>query len=232
MNPEVKSRWLAWTAPFEGRYGIIYADKDGGATTGEGNLLPDVASALRLPWKRKVDNSLAARDQVTAEWNRVHGNMRLAKAGAEEAKRESTIYISSADIDLLVLDRLTANDAIFARHIPTWSAWPWQAQMVRHSIGWAEGPSSPYPKFEAAVARRDWMTAIKECEIPGEATNRGLIPRNKADRELLLSLASGQQAPLPSAPPALPPAAAPSPTHGRWDWLEAFVAWLLRKKPQ
>ena len=202
MNPEVRSRWIAWSAQFEGRVAWMYLDqhkdKNGNldplVTTGVGNLIDASPQAdpwrpaLPLPWR--LSGSPATPDMIRAEWQKVKADKSLATKGWQAAGRVTALRLSESAIDDLVLARLEANDAIFARRIPTWSTWPYKAQMVRHSIGWACGPNEPYPKFEAAVAARAWAVAIEECYIP-DKNNPGVVPRNAADRALLRELQAG-----------------------------------------
>ena len=236
MNPEVARRWHAWSEQLEGRIRWMYLDIKGLVTTGVGNLIDPVEYALPLPWMVSATGQRATEAQIRAEWQHMKANPDLARRGARAAGEVATLSLTDAAVDALVLAKLEENDAVYARRILGWQAWPWQAQMVRHSIGWACGPHAGYPRFEAAVARGDWKTAITECLIPGEATNRGLIARNAAQRALLKELQNAAPAPAPGAPvpgpspgtvaaPATAGAAPPAPRSG--SWLEGIVA-LLR----
>lgn len=246
MKPEVRSRWIAWSAAFEGRVPAMYLDQKGLVTCAVGNLIDTGAGissdGIALPWLTKSGNVPATPEMIQAEFRRVKARQDLKDAGLGSRLAITTLYLDNAAIDALVLRKLDANDAYFRRHIPTWESWPYQAQMVRHSIAWACGEGEPYPKFEAACARADWTTAITECLIAGEATNRGLIARNAAQRELLAELKSTNAAPAPSgrgSPAAAPSPVAPGPAPEmeraapagkeslRTGWLEGLIARLL-----
>ena len=231
MNPEVERRWIAWSEQLEGRIRWMYLDIKGLVTTGVGNLIDPVEAALRLPWLVAATGKPATEAQIRAEWAHMKAQTDLAKRGARAAGEMATLALTNAAVDGLVLAKLAANDAVFAGRIPGWRDWRWQAQMVRHSIGWACGPHYAYPKFEAAVARGDWATAITESLIPGESTNRGLIARNAAQRALLKELQNAAPAERPRVPPSSPLPAAPGPApspaaRAAPGWLEGLVAFL------
>lgn len=239
MNPEVKRRWIAWSSAFEGRIAWMYLDVRGLVTTGVGNLIDPVEYALTLPWRRRSDGRTASQAEIGAEWGHMKAQTRLAKDGAVAAGHIATLELSASAIDAMVLAKLDSNDRVLREQFSDWDRLPWQAQMAIHSMAWAMGPRFGYPHFRDAIRRRDWITAATECTI-GEAGNPGVIARNKANRELLIQ-AAGQQAPAQSVPPGPAvraptpaqdsPASPAAPARGRWDWLEAFVAWLFRKKP-
>jgi len=235
MNPEVARRWHAWSEPLEGRIRWMYLDIKGLVTTGVGNLIDPVEYALPLPWMVSATGQRATEAQIRAEWQHMKANPDLARRGARAAGEVATLSLTDAAVDALVVAKLEENDAVYARRIPGWQAWPWQAQMVRHSIGWACGPHAGYPRFEAAVAAGDWKTAITECLIPGEGTNRGLIARNAAQRALLKELQNAAPAPSPgiAPPPPSPAGAGPAPERARAapearPWWRALLDLLAR----
>lgn len=233
MTPELKARWVAFNAPFEGRVRWMYLDIKGLVTTGVGNLIDPVEYALALPWKRGGER--VGPSVIRDEWERVKGDTRLAQAGYIAAGTVTTLRLDDPDIDALVLAKLGANHAVLQRRFPEIDAWPLEAQMAVHSMAWAMGPGFPrtWPRFSAACDVRNWASAAAECWIPDDK-NPGLHPRNVKNRELLKAASNAAPAPTGRGSPADPPPSAvagPAPSQGRaapqQGWLEALIARLL-----
>lgn len=239
MNQDVRSRWLQWSSQFEGRVYCMYQDIRGLVTTGVGNLIDPVEYALVLPWQ-KPDGQTASQDEIAAEWRKVKADASLAQRGYHAAEQVTKLRLSGPAVDALVLGKLEANDKVLAARFAGWGSMPWQAQMVTHSLAWAMGPAFNFPKYKAALERADWPTAAAESYIP-DANNPGLVPRNAADKALLLSLAGAPQAPpvrpqpveqAPASP--TPPPTVPAPTaqpRGFWNTLAAMVMrWFSKRE--
>ena len=92
-----------------------------------------------------------------------------------------------------------------ARRFPDLPTWPASAQLAVLSLAWACGPGFRFPKTEAAIRTQDWATAAEEGVI-NSVGNPGVIPRNKANRQLFLAAAhvvaiGGDRSVLLMAPP-------------------------------
>lgn len=192
MRPSVATIFPAFTERFEGSVNCLYLDVKGLVTTGRGDLVDPVSLALSLPW-RHLNGALASSAEVVAEWSRIKAATWLAREGWRSAKAMSTLFLTPSAIDALTLEKLRENDAALAARIAGWEDLPADAQLAVHSMCWADGVHGvldKFPKFEAALARRDYMTCANECHLDAIG-NPGLIPRNAANDALFVSAAHG-----------------------------------------
>lgn len=193
LHPSVRAAFAGFTEPLEGRVRWIYLDILGLPTTGRGNLLRSVESALVLPWLRE-DGTPATHDEIRAEWQRVKDAAWLAEAGHMAAERLCKLHLSDEAVDRLTVARLSDNAQAFARGMPGFADWPAAAQLGAMSMCWAAGTDGVlrgFPRCCAAMARRDFAGAAAECTLR-EAGNAGLVPRNAANRNLFLAAAYQQ----------------------------------------
>lgn len=234
VDPIVREKFMSFSVPKEGRMDCMYLDVKGYVTCGVGNLLENTSEdrpvpvVFTLPWKRRLDNQPATRAEIEAEWYRVNVRTDLADASSARRRAITTLYLTDAAIDALVFAKLEANDATLKRQFPGMAAWPWQAQLALHSMSWARGENGyerEYPKLTSALRRRAFATAAAECRIAGEATNKGLIPRNEANKQLFLDAAASPVARAGADPRAATPVSAPG-SRGSGSWFDALIRWL------
>ena len=88
----------------------------------------------------------------------------------------------------LTLAKLRANDAILSARFAGWETLPAAVQLAVHSMAWACGPAFRFPRFEAALAARDYATCAVECHLDTTG-NPGLAPRNAAQVALFTAAA-------------------------------------------
>lgn len=157
----------------------MYLDVKGLVTCGVGNLLPTAEAAMHLAW-RHPDGSLALPSEVKREWQLV-SNLQPGW-GPQYYRDRTTLRLTDADVDELVLRQLLTNGAWCSRHWPDWESWPADAQMGALSRAWAAGVGlEHWPKFDAACNARDWLTAGEESQLRTDG-NPGVVPRNAAQR--------------------------------------------------
>lgn len=206
MQQAVVNAWCPFNRALEGWVSWMYLDVKGLVTTGMGNLIDPIDTALALPWS-DGNGQPASQDDIAAEWSRVKADTRLASAGAMAAGRPTQLRLADEDIEALVLAKLDSNVVILSRQhgFAEFENWPADAQLAALSMAWAMGPAFPekYPHFSAATAAGDFKTAAAECEMDASA-NAGLVRRNDANREaFLLAVTAADPAVLLSAvPPA------------------------------
>lgn len=193
IHPDVVAGWRAFSEPLEGRYSYLYRDVRGLVTTGVGNLCDPVGLAISLPWQHP-DGTPATADEIAADWHRVKalpaGMVAWRYAGSRP------LVLSDEAIDSLVTSTLNANARILAAFFPDFATFPPPAQQALLSLAWAcgagserPGVTSPeWPRLQAAVRRRAWLEAADQCAIRS-TRNAGVVPRNKANRALLLQAA-------------------------------------------
>lgn len=177
MKASVLAAFPSFSTKFEGRLPYMYTDVKGLVTTGIGNLIDPLPSALVLPWKH-ADGSGASRDEITSEWQTIKN----AWPGIQSAATRSivTLHLDPSDIDWLVAEKAKANEAYLRSRFPDFDYWPADAQLALHSMAWAMGPAFKFPKFEAAAQKQEFATAAIESHM-NAAGNAGLVPRNAAN---------------------------------------------------
>lgn len=178
MYPRVRAAWRPWNKPFEGVIYWMYLDTHNPplVTTGMGNMIDPVSLALGLPWTIGDSGIYATQEQIEAEWRTVRADTALSRAGAIAARRVTKLRLSDAAIDVLIGQRLDANEAELKTH-PSFAAlddWPADAQLGIFSMAWAMGPDfsgtalhQKWPSFSAACAKQDWIAASRDDQMKG-----------------------------------------------------------------
>ncbi len=183
MDDRVRAGWQAWNEPFEGKVLTFYNDIKNLTTIGVGNLCNTVGEACALGMERIADGAPATRDEIAADWHRVHDDPTFGHLGWTAAARGATVRLTTAGLTSLVMGRLKQMAGTLVQRFPEFESWPWQAQQATLSMSWAAGPSFYAPLFSAAVRAWDWATAAKQCHFD-DTHNPGLRPRNAANRAL------------------------------------------------
>jgi GH24 family phage-related lysozyme (muramidase) len=172
---------MRFTEPLEGRVHWMYLDVLGLVTTGIGNLVDPVYAALRLPWKRP-DGNLASVAEVRGDWERLKARQDLRKLHFKYAAGITTVRLTDADIENLVIGKLLENERYMLKALPDWDEFPADAQLGISSMAWAVGPgfTAKFGNFTRAANKQDWIGGKASCAIRTEG-NPGVIPRNKAN---------------------------------------------------
>lgn len=194
MNPDARDTFQAFSLRFEGLTDWMYLDILGLVTIGVGNLIDPLSTAFAFDYVR-TDGSPASHADVSAAWTLVKSRTDLKLRGGGAFKYLTTVRATRASIDRVFYAKLDANEAVVRRdYLPSFDALPSEAQTVIMSMAWAAGAHifALFPKFLAAVRAGDWSTAADECRLDDRG-NRGLTPRNEANRRLLESLVTGGQ---------------------------------------
>jgi GH24 family phage-related lysozyme (muramidase) len=192
MQDSVRAAWCDFNRSLEGWISWMYLDVKGLVTTGMGNLIDPMATALGLPWVDGAGNP-AGQNDIAAEWQAVKNNHALAHQGAQAARAVTQLRLSDADIQVLVLDKLDHNERILKANpaFANFDAWPADAQLGLLSMAWAMGPGfgPGFPHFSQAVSAGDFATAAADCQMNATG-NPGLVRRNAANRQAFLYAAT------------------------------------------
>ena len=190
MYQSVADAFVAFSTPFEGRVNHMYLDIKGLVTTGIGNLIDPVDSALGVEFVRNDDGAAASSDEIRSEWQGLKDDKdALAVAGWRACRPPRTqLTITDAAIDQLVSAKLFQFESTLRATTPQFAGlddWPADAQLGVLSMSWAMGPAfgQTWPNFRAAVEAGDWRGAAANCRM-NEAGNPGLRPRNDANQQL------------------------------------------------
>lgn len=179
------------TVAFEGGYiNWMFPDVKGLVSTGFGLLLDPVAMASSLPWRRS-DGSIASRDEIVADFDRVKNFPNAARLGHKSVEHVAQLRLNPEDMDAAVLAKVRNNETILRVLFPEYDDWCADAQLGVMSMAWACGPAlnRGWPKLTKALREKDYLTAAVECFMPEEATIGGLRPRNRANRILFRNAA-------------------------------------------
>jgi hypothetical protein len=190
MYPSVRAAILPAFKKLEGYLPFMYLDVKGLVTTGMGNLIDPVGTALNLPWKH-TDGSLAAPEEISSAWNTVKSRTDLKMRGGGAFAGLTNIHLDDDGIQQLIDGKLDANESLLMNRFPGYSAWPADAQLALHSMAWAMGPAFNFPKFQAAVNQLvpDFDTCAVESHM-NDAGNPGLTPRNAMNYQLFKNAAN------------------------------------------
>lgn len=189
MSPSVRDMFMKITSAWEGRIGdhvaggsCMYLDVKGLVTTDIGVLIDPVQYALELPWRR-LDGTLAEKQEVAVEWAMLKKDKTAAKAGWRRAAKITKLRLRREDVDALVLTKLDNNMSVLRMKYPGIDAWPQDAILATLSMSWALGPrfGARWPKLDAALYREQFDVAALECFMR-EDDNPGVAPRNAANR--------------------------------------------------
>ena len=192
MQNSVRDAWCTFNRSLEGWISWMYLDVRALVTTGMGNLIDPMATALGLPWV-DADGVPATPAAIAAEWQATKANLALAHQGAQAAGQVTALRLGDADITALVLAKLDQNAATLKSYpaFATFEDWPADAQLGLLSMAWAMGPGfgPTFPHFSQAISAGDFTTAAGDCEMNASA-NPGLVRRNAANRQAFLYAAS------------------------------------------
>jgi len=206
MWSSVLTAFPVYTDSFEGWLDFMYLDVEGYVTTGRGDLIDPVSTALRLPWVDEVSGQSCDVATIEAAWQKVKADTALERAGGGAFKSLTTLRLSKQAVDDLSFGRLAEMESILKTRFPSWDSLPADAQLGVISISWACGPDFKFPHFEAALKAGNFATYIdgplddegnptrtlapgccaSECPISTKG-NPGVKPRNAADVKLFES---------------------------------------------
>ena len=177
-HPSVASSFARLQVALEGYCSYMYCDVKGKVTTGEGNLIDDIASACALTW-RNPDGSLATSDAVTAAWHAVKSApASMWPHGGAAYATLTTIRLDDATITALINARLAIDEAVLVKRLPNYPTLPADAQMGILSIAWAAGPACAAPHLFNAL---DSLTPDFGVAAYESSDNfRDLTPERKA----------------------------------------------------
>jgi GH24 family phage-related lysozyme (muramidase) len=193
--PSIPGTALARTKQFEGSVNHMYLDSVGAVTIGVGRMLPDSAAAAELDLVRNGDDAPAGAQEKIDEFATVLGKTRGKLASYY--KQYTTLHLIEATIDALLTEDLTRFVGRLAARLPEYDSYPVSVQEALLDMVFNLGETGlmdKFPKFIAAIQRKDWKAAADQCNRVGIAGSR-----NDETRRLLTS-------PIAAPGPALAPA--------------------------
>ncbi len=184
MKPSVEAGFVGFSAPLEGVIRWMYLDVKGLVTVGIGNLIDPVSLAFDVPFVWS-DGRVATRSEIQGEWLKIKSTKSLAKAGYRAAENVSKLRLTDEGVEALVSRVLHQFDGELVRRYPEFDSWPADAQMATIAMAWACGTAfgRTFKGLDASLKKGDFASASQQCKI-NETGNAGVIPRNKAMRQL------------------------------------------------
>jgi hypothetical protein len=200
MYPSVRSHASSFNAKLEGQIPYMYLDVKGLVTTGIGNLIDPIDSALDLPFKYlpkagpALSGKPASKDDITREWHMIKQHKELAAAGARSHKKKdgtiihgadtyATMALDDAGISALFDKSLDKMNAALAAAFHDFERWPADAQLGLLSMAWAQGPNfHKWPHFRDACLQQDFASAAEQSHISNANADR-----NNANLQLFLN---------------------------------------------
>ncbi len=181
--PAVREVVYAFSRAKEGNKLFPYADHKGFATAGIGHLCNSLQALKDMPWK--VDGRPATEAELQAGLDAVHANKALYDHGGADAFLPITkLRLTQMDVDTLFWKDFSLYVREMKKRFPGFYDYPACAQFALISLSYACGTNFEFPKFEAAVKRRDWVTAAEEIWMDEKKT-KGVHERNVANRALM-----------------------------------------------
>jgi len=170
----------------------MYADVKQLITTSVGVLIDPVERALKLPWIHRDTKLPATKDEIVIEWNKIKADKSLAHLGHKAAEKVASLMLTDVSLDNVVMQRLQANEKYISNAFVNWNKFPANVQLMIHSMAWALGAGfeHTWKDFTHCCESFNWVGASEQCHI-NETNNAGVIPRNVANKKLLLAIKPG-----------------------------------------
>lgn len=200
MRQVVRDAFLTFTEPLEGGVPCFYDDMrstpehpHGIVTIAYGNAIFTPSEAAALPLMQPGGVPATAAEKVAA-WQKVHDDPQAAHRGWQYAATLTTPRLTREGMGDLALARLESNERILRSRLPDcWDDLPACAQLALHSLAWACGANTHYPRLFTDVAGGFYEHAAVEIHMnewtPEGTLNKGLIPRNVANKILMKNAA-------------------------------------------
>ena len=183
MKQAVYDIFPSFSERFEGKVPWMYLDVKGLVTIWIGNLIDPVNTIYALPFVNRDTGEMASAQAIANEWLKVKMHPTAAKQGHKVLEFLTLLRLTDEGGAQLMHRKMEQNDLHLRRRFPEFESYPADAQLAIHSMAWACGPAFRFPRLEAAIKARLWLTAASECHM-NEAGNPGLVPRNKANKIL------------------------------------------------
>ena len=177
---------------FEGSIPFMYVDSTGNVTVGVGNMLPTAAAAQNLAFQRRPDPTAnppvtvarpATAAEILADFNNVARQPQGQTAGFY--RQFTKLDLPDAAIDSLLDTRVTEFCVGLTAAFPGFPQYPDEVSAALFDMAFNLGLTKltgEFPKFCAAVKRRDWVTASAQCRRNGIQESRNTWTKAQFDK--------------------------------------------------
>ncbi|HEV8189463.1 MAG TPA: hypothetical protein VGP83_17040 [Pyrinomonadaceae bacterium] len=152
---------------WEGRVHWMYLDTRGNVTAGVGQMLPNIMSAVKLPFRRP-NAELAETDEIIADF----GIVKALKPGmiAAAYRRSASLLLDDATINITLRATLAESAVELANLFPMFYTYPLAAKVglldMHFNLG-ATKLGHEYTGFCKAVNLQRWSIAAQQCHRKG-----------------------------------------------------------------
>lgn len=199
MREVVRERFYDFNLKYEGGVNFLYQDLLGLVSIGVGILVDPIERADYLPLIHP-DGRRATIPEIRAEWTVVKNlpgknGKSAALLGHRYVEPFIKLRLTEEGLRQTLQWKLDQQMSYLAKRFPEFAYWPSDAQLATLSMSWACGPAFRFPKLEAALKAMDFRIAAIECRIRTEPApdqphgNPGVVPRNKANKQLYTNAA-------------------------------------------
>lgn len=198
MKSSVESTFVPWSTRFEGAMPFFYCDIIGKVTIAIGVLVDPKSTIGNLPFL-KSDGNAATTAEIYADWDRVKARQDLNMQGWRAFQKVAQLRLTSDGVVQATIAKLRVMESELLKRFPDMESWPADAQLATFSMAWACGAWFKFPALERALRAQDFLAASTSCHINTDGAdgipntlddNRGVIPRNVANKTLYLNAAA------------------------------------------
>lgn len=162
---------------FEGSVSWMYADTVGKVTVGDGFLIPDVSSAIALPFQ--FNGAIAEPGDVRSDWLRVSKMAPGHPAGYYHCDTSPTLPREA--MASLLVTKLQEFDAYLCHQFPELESYPESSKAALLDICYNVGPGglAKFHHMIADVLAGNWKGAAADCHRPQIADERNNWTRDQ-----------------------------------------------------
>lgn len=168
MSPEFETKVIKLIKAGEGSIPHLYLDTVGKVTVGVGNMLPDAASAQKLPFIHADDKRPATDDEISAEYALISAQEKGMVAS--NYKQFTTLVLTEEAIDKLLITRIRKFVKQLRLDFPDYDSYPEKARLglidMAFNLG-NKGLVKKFPTFSRAARGNDRAACASECKRKG-----------------------------------------------------------------
>ncbi len=163
----------------EGCIPHMYLDTVGKVTVGVGNMLPDAASAQKLPFVDRLTKKKATVAEITVDFDTVKKQPmgRLASS----YKPHTKLDLPDREIEKLLDTRIAGFTRELKLKFPNFDQYPLSVQFALTDMAFNLGTNglvTKFPSFTKAIKQKDWATAAKESRRPQVSAHRNTLVKD------------------------------------------------------
>jgi|SRR5882762_186298 len=169
-----------WLTNWETPIAWLYLDIKGWVTTAIGLQVVSALAALNLKFMSPDGSRPATPAEIENDYARVRGMPYGQQFGAKFYKSATSPLLPDVEQHRLLVSQVNSCETDLRRIYPGYDSMPDPAKIalidMRYNLGPVKLAPPKYPLFNAAVAKRDWLTASQQCAR--NVNDKGFAERN------------------------------------------------------